>query len=235
MTTPIRFTAGLFAAALTLAPAAYADDFNPPPWDRNDPFATSAEWDFVQPPDDSNNNNFLGDEDWTPDGSEVPFNDGNSPAVTKLNFEEGIIWDSELGGLVNIQEGAPAEIIITFDNIIDDRPIKNLRIRITGIAGSSITDPIANDLVRVEGFDATDGLVTAQRVSSGFTSLTGDPAFSWGQDWVLEPNPDSETIFIPINPNTAIEQIVVDAISIPEPSTLALLGLGGLAMARRRG
>jgi len=220
--------AGLILGA---APAVFGDDFDPPPWDRNDPFATSAEWDFVTPPPDSDTDGFLGDEQWQPDGTEVPFNSGNSGHGTFITFgPDGIIaWDGE-GSIVTEPSGEGGQITIDFDNIVDDEPFKILRIRITG--SSSANDPIPS--VEVTGADATDGSVTSEFLSSGFVqdSQTGD--FSWGEDWQLEPNPDWEQIVLTIAPDTQIEQIVTDAISIPEPTSLALLSLSGLLLARRR-
>ena len=49
------------------------------------------------------------------------------------------------------------------------------------------------------------------------------------------PNPESETITIDVAWCTVIDQIVVDTECIvPEPATLSLLGLGGLAFVIRR-
>jgi len=210
--------------------AAFGDDFNPPPWDRNDPFATSAEWDFPQPLRDDNDNDFRGDELWQPDGQEVPFNSGDSGHGTFITYSPAgdIAWDGE-GLIVTSSTGDGGQIHIHFD----DEPFKLLRIRITGTSSFS-SDPIPNEGVLVEGFDDTDGPVTAERESSGFAqdSATGD--FSWGQDWRLEPNPDWEQIGLNVAPDTEIQQIVADAISMPESTSLALLGLGGLVLARRR-
>jgi len=216
-------------------PTALGDDFNPPPWDRDDPFATSAEWDFTTPPQDSNQNDFLGDEPWQPDGNEVPFNPGDSGAGTYVMFgpDGEIGWDGQ-GAIVTkptSQEGQGGQISIMFDNIVDDEPFKLLRIRITGTSSSD--DPIPNEGVAVLGFDATDGDVTAELQSSAFVQDEAG-GFNWGQDWRLEPNPDHEQIILNIAPDTEIQQIVADAISIPEPTSLALLGLSGLLLARRR-
>jgi hypothetical protein len=54
-------------------------------------------------------------------------------------------------------------------------------------------------------------------------------------DITLSPNPPEEVIVIqPAGCTTYIDEIVVDTICIPEPATLLMLGLGGLALLRKR-
>ncbi len=51
------------------------------------------------------------------------------------------------------------------------------------------------------------------------------------EQWEIRPNPDNEFFDITIPPDTVLSQVVVDTISVPEPSSaiLAALGLIGLA------
>lgn len=52
---------------------------------------------------------------------------------------------------------------------------------------------------------------------------------------IIEPNPNNETLYIwPRDCTLYIDEIVIDTICIPEPITVAILGLGGLLMAVRR-
>jgi len=231
----LRYVAHALCFTVLMATAApvVADDFNPPPWDREDPFATAAEWDFTDPADDANNNDFRGDERWLPDGAEVTQQPGNTGHGTFVMFgpDDGINWDQQ-SSLVTNPGGNGGQIVIDFDNIFDDRPLKWLRIRIT--AASSPDAPIPMDSVEVMGFDATDGDVTARRTATSFTPDSATGRFNWGQDWELRPNPDWERIFLNVAPDTAVDQIVTDAYSIPEPASLALVGLGGLVMLYRR-
>jgi hypothetical protein len=48
------------------------------------------------------------------------------------------------------------------------------------------------------------------------------------------PNPETEKISMYFGPGTVLDYIHVDTICIPEPATVALLGLGGLALLRRK-
>ena len=71
---------------------------------------------------------------------------------------------------------------------------------------------------------------------------TGLPAIQWPTDnWYtyngmleIRPNPAGEWIYFDLVQSTNIEEIVIKTICIPEPMTLSLLGLGGLAVIRRR-
>lgn len=53
--------------------------------------------------------------------------------------------------------------------------------------------------------------------------------------WRIEPNPAEEQIILTATgTGSLIDQIVVDTICIPEPATIALLGLGSLVLIRRK-
>ena len=60
------------------------------------------------------------------------------------------------------------------------------------------------------------------------------PWYTYNYGLTIEPNPTSETVTITVPECAVIDQIVVDTICIPEPGTLGLLVLGGLAVLRRR-
>ena len=57
----------------------------------------------------------------------------------------------------------------------------------------------------------------------------------WNVGWRIEPNPAEETIFIHmLNSGAIVDYITVDTLCVPEPTTICLLGLGGLALLYRK-
>ncbi|MBN1764621.1 MAG: PEP-CTERM sorting domain-containing protein [Sedimentisphaerales bacterium] len=53
--------------------------------------------------------------------------------------------------------------------------------------------------------------------------------------WMIEPNPVDEIIYLEILDSGAdVDYVIVDTICIPEPATMSLLSLGGLALVRRK-
>lgn len=57
----------------------------------------------------------------------------------------------------------------------------------------------------------------------------------WQSTWMMVPNPPHEQIIIMGDPfGSIIDQIIVDTICVPEPATLGLLLIGGLALLKKR-
>ena len=54
------------------------------------------------------------------------------------------------------------------------------------------------------------------------------------QELLFQPNPDYEDVFLYVPARTTIDQIVIDAVSLPEPGMASLLALSGLILLRRR-
>lgn len=79
-------------------------------------------------------------------------------------------------------------------------------------------------------------------VSPDTVTYLGGDVTDHGDDWytqvwkyMIEPNPTSETVtFSWIEETGRVDQIVVDTICVPEPATIALLGLGSLSLIRAR-
>ncbi|GAG25684.1 unnamed protein product, partial [marine sediment metagenome] len=82
--------------------------------------------------------------------------------------------------------------------------------------------PVPVPAAEAGSYDHTDGWVTK------------------AYDFILEPNPDWEDIGLKFEfspnpmPSAYVDQVVIDTWCVPEPGTLGLLLLGGLALLNRR-
>ena len=70
-------------------------------------------------------------------------------------------------------------------------------------------------------------------------AINEDPAqdgwFVLDIGWRIEPNPNTETMYLEFwNSGANIDYVVIDTICIPEPMSILILGLGGLALVRRK-
>jgi len=196
---------------------ARGDDFLPPPWQRlgQANLSTSAEWEFLTP---SNNPAF-------PDGQTVPLHVGDG-GVTNIQAVIGanLQWDAYDGDGGWIPTGLdPGEIVFECPNWIDLKPIKWLRIQITHSGGQS---PFVADVVGID----------PQGAASQFVSANDVDAFHRLEIWQIFPNPNHERIRLVVPNDVLIDQVVIDAISIPEPASwlLALCGAACAWWGRRR-
>ncbi len=205
-----------FVIVLSVAAVASADDFEPPPWDRTDPFALTAEWDF-----------FTDDNPIVPDGGLTNVfgkGSGSAPGGTFASilgpvppddpFWGGNAWSFPDGGVIHIE----------MDNVIDLEPIKFLWLQVTHSPGTVLgLDPLPTfnsgvpSVPVITPFDLSHTLIT----------------------WDLIPNPDWEEFDLLVLTPGDIDQIVLDTISVPEPSTfvmcvVGLLSLGFVVWRRRK-
>lgn len=202
---------------------AQADDLNPPPW-RGAPLTTFSHWDFLTP-----NTPF-------PDGAPAPVigNSGGAPTFTpgpNVTWEPGTDASGEW-------VGGPGGGTLTFQipNWIDDLPVKLLQIQMTYFE-------IHNSGLTVSNINAVDplGITLVQQTGTTTSTIPNGPHLGWEQrteQWTILPNPDSETITVFLPAENLLTQIVIDTISVPEPSSLLLAGMGaallGLTVWRRR-
>lgn len=205
---------------------AQADDFNPPPW-RGDPLSVEAAWDFEAgitmsyPPDYFNtvggSQGEVLDPYWTHidgTGSSVPDPDGpEGPKGAGVDY-----W----GGFV-----------IHLANWVDNEPYKDIRLQLTGYLLEG-PGPIAEWCE--PQFDVWASPLDSWKVTDG--GMFCDPVTDITQAWYdirIWPNPDKEDITFGPAPGIVIDQIYVDTISIPEPSSAFLIALvGGLGVFIRR-
>lgn len=214
------FSLVLFSAAsLTLAPSiAAADDFAPPPWFRGLPSAITAEWEFDAPANPA-----------LPGGPLTNVfvkGTGGSPTDAVLTGAAGLGWGPGDGdGGWFFPDGG--DILFTVDNVVDIEPVKHIWLQVTHTPGLGLgLDPLFG--INVGATGSTPSAISMTPVDAIHTIFT----------WDMFPNPPWETFRLLVFGGGEIDQVVVDTISIPEPSTFVLCGIGivavGLVARRRR-
>ncbi|MCK4342174.1 MAG: PEP-CTERM sorting domain-containing protein [Phycisphaerae bacterium] len=201
---------GLFAFSAHL----YAEDTNPPTW-RGDELTTYQYWEF-----NTSDNPLAPD---NPGGN--PYGDvqatvtGNFPFTQWLDTHEGYqgVWQFE------------DYILLEIPNNPAPNDYKEVWIQITYYAEEAANPEILS-------VPALSGEVQVLEK----TELPLQPGATltyWHATYLLtiEPNPDFETIYIMPRDCTAwVDELIVDTICIPEPSSIVLLAVAGLLLRRRR-
>ena len=219
-----------FVAALIMvlfsADRAEADDFNPPVW-RGDPLTVEAEWDFWGPVTTG----------ISPDGiyNTVGGSGGETLSTYWTHIDGTGPWVADPDGSGPKGAGwAFSGFVIHLANWIDIEPYKDIRLQLTGYMsnGGEVTffaDPqpdITSSSPPLDAWMMTD--------SGSSYDDAQDITRAW-YDFRLWPNPDKEDIWFNVVPaGVIIDQVYVDTISTPEPTTIVLLGLGGLLLRRRK-
>lgn len=233
----LALVAALLPAIVSTA-SAVTLDLAPPTWERWNPpaegntFATYAVWNF--------------DTDPGADLSVIPDNDAiieSNPMACMLcgnsaTFPPTAVWrntgawEMALGGMVDI----------SLTNVIDELPAKQVRAQVTW-RGEASTPPT---FYVVTAFDPSlpgSGIIPQAGGEIIDTDPFGTHTFdeasgSWHSLYLAEirPNPNNENFELFVAPNTTIDGIVIDTISIPEAGCGALVvaGLLVLAAGRRR-
>lgn len=196
-----------------------ADDFSPPPWDRAHPRAITAEWEFATPANPAPPAGPLTNVGTKGSGSVV-----TSALIT--GGPAGLGWGIGDGDGGWFFPGG-GDILFTVDNVIDTEPVKHLKIQITHTPGLGLfLDPLGAANLGATG--SIPGAVIELSEGVGHTSFV----------WNMFPNPPWEVFRLLVTGPGEIDQIVVDTISIPEPSSFVLGGIGlaivGIAASKRR-
>lgn len=205
------------AMVCLLAPsAAWGHDELPPPWRGDDPDRMTLQvWTF-----DDNDDPAAPEQDLNPFGTA-------SADITVGDFGSGWQWDMVPGEQRGYWDlGVGGTIVLDIPNSEEEGPFKEIWIQITYIDG-----PVLVPEVTVPGgtqVGGESGLVIEDYFGPG----------AWLLDrWTfrIEPNPTHEQIVITAGSMGAtIDQIVVDTWCVPEPASVVLLALGGLAILVRR-
>lgn len=202
-----------------------ADDFMPPTY-RGAPLSYLAEWEFASQgvptagiaPDY---------ESWVDDDDPTTFL--YDKFATHIDVD-GDGWQYDPadgdGGLVN--PNRDGSIGCNVINWVDQMPIKELRIQITYIG-------LAPSITGVTGYVYYgSSIFPDQEAYPGDFVCHGDCGEGrLFEDWIILPNPDWEQIEIFVPQGTILDQIYIDSVS-PEPATMALMGIGTVALLRRR-
>ncbi len=208
---------------LAFVTPALADDHFPAGF-RGDPLSFQAEWDQFT-------NGTFGTGIYTDYENAV---DDSDPATylhtgfsTHLDFDPTPGWQltpAQGGGFYNPL--ANATFAANVVNWIDYMPWKFMRIQVTYTDGGNGA-PLITDIF---GYAPITG---GEPYFSEFMGAAPNVGYFY-EEWSIFPNPDWEQIQFFLPQGTIIEQIVIDTISAPEPATMSLLALGGLAILRRR-
>lgn len=201
--------------AFTVLPV-MADDFAPPSY-RGDPLSYRADWEFDTNPFPD----FLPDlvSDGGPKTTEILY---PGPERTEIR-PIGVDWTWENGGIVNPLHDATLEIDVI--NWVDTEPEKFVRIQLTYSGGPA---PTVLGAVGYEGGTTYGPFVP-------YSTVDVDLIHRYS-DITMQPNPDWETIEIFVPQGTSIDEIVIDTVSIPEPSVIVMIFMmgGGLIFIRRK-
>ncbi len=193
----------------------HADDINPPTlWQRGEPGSTYQQWEFS-----SDNINPV------PDFLDNPF---GTPVLTVYPDDP---WLEEWGGHSGVWSLSGAiQTEIPNYQILND--YKLIQIQLTW--STEFPVPVA-PVVIIESDPV--GEVTLLDEETIILGPTGVP--SAGDNWYhttflyeIVPNPNIETITI--SGTIMVDELVIDTICVPEPATMSLLVIGGIALLIRR-
>jgi hypothetical protein len=192
---------------------AMADDLNPAPW-RGDPLSVFLEW--------------------ADEGSGLPASPGVFEAVDDDGDPSTFLFE-EIPPSYTTTPGTAGLYTFNVPNFVDELPLKNIRIQITwtGLSGTQ-PDLQYPTIQGVTGWDSGFGYDGMEMFSSPVQPYTQPDGGYQYHDWKVEPNPDWEQIFISVPDGLELTQVVIDTISIPEPSAMAAMLAGVPLLLRRR-
>jgi len=195
--------------ALIATQCSFADDLKIPSW-RGDEGTTYHRWEF-------------GTSDPSPvpeDGWYNPYSGGLPPEIM-IEPGPGMGWLPDKDGRFGVWQ-LSGHIDVDILNRPEPLPFKIIQIQLTWA-------PQPNT-----------GVPLVQEINSGIVATVVDevvignptPWFHTTYRMIIEPNPSWE--HIQISGDIDVDELVIDTICIPEPGSLALIGLGLLVLMRRK-
>jgi hypothetical protein len=181
-----------------------------PPW-RDKPGSTYQEWTF-----NTGNN---------PATPEISHNPGSSVASIDatgefLGFQPG--WYPQFLGRTGVWCGAEITLVLQVPNVPIPREYKEIWVEMEfrGELTEPIISPYPEGVVTELGHNITNTVDGWRILNAG---------------WKIVPNPFAEEMTLHIHSNASnVNYISADTICIPEPAIIALLGLGVMAVIRKR-
>ena len=199
-----------------------ADDVAAPPW-RGPPGTLFAEWDTW-----TGHPVLIDTDQWDhniPDEISQPFAKASDAAILHPTFGHS-------STRTNVMEViADDDLMFYLDNWDAPNPEKMVRVQVTyhssagGFPVAFNVWPTGKPTGEPQYIDAVPVLID-----------DSDPEWFTGvYDFTLQPNPPAEVIGLKFSQYSAfVDQVVIDTYCVPEPASIALLAMGGLAMFIRR-
>ena len=204
-----------------------ADDLYPPPW-RGSPNTLSAEWDVW-----TGFPGRMSPDHWqaTPPGPTGPWAEATAGTLLLREYADRL-------DVLKIPDEGPTgieRIIFQLDNYDQSNGLKVVRMQFSLWEGVPPSQVIPADLnVWTDAGGPFHPEFT--QVGHHYDNITGWATYAY--EFTLSPNPAWERIQVDIASVAAwegyLDQVVIDTWCVPEPATLSLLALGGLALIRRR-
>ena len=208
-----RYLLTIIIGLALVASTAMADDLLPPPWQRGAPGTTYSQWTFPTDLPES-----------PPDVEDNLYGQGMAYVIPGAGG-----WLPEHEGRFGVWHiGQGGEITLSIPNQPIPNPWKDIRIQLTWkiAPGESGVPPQIPQIDIFPLGGTLEGLAidNDMQLPDGWQHTTFFAS--------VNPNPYLEDIVI--TGGLVVDQVVVDTICVPEPATMGLLSVGGLAFLRRR-
>lgn len=163
--------------------------------------------------------------------STLPATPGAFVAIGDDNPDHTLYWDVEPSLMVLDGPQGGSVVTVELPNFVDQLPEKHMRVHLSWLGD---LPPEIVEIIGVSDVDGTGAGSATHVGSSGIGPITPAGSYQY-HDWLLEPNPDWESITIDVPEGTELMRVTLDTVSIPEPGTVGLLAAGaGLMLLRRR-